>query len=155
MPRALPPPFAAFSAREVRLLAALAPVLLPAGGGLARSHADVDWLSFAQRYAAEAPPQMRLLLKATLLLLGSLGWAWAGCWPAGFSQLHLAERERVVSRWRSSRFFALRGALQMLSLLFLLPFYQDAGVLAEMQVPGGYSTRLSATAAATAGPEVG
>ena len=81
MPRALPPPSAAFSAREVRLLAALAPVLLPAGGGLARSHADVDWLSFAQRYAAEAPPQMRLLLKATLLLLGSLGWAWAGRWP--------------------------------------------------------------------------
>ncbi|WP_374591222.1 hypothetical protein [Aquabacterium sp.] len=126
-----------FSDHESTVLRALAAVLLPVGGPIALSHADVDVLAFAQRFVADAPPHARWLMKGTLHLLERLGWLWCQPVPRRFTRLSAAQQARVIDGWRTSRLPTLRSALQVVSLLVLVPFYQDPRVLRALGVGPG------------------
>ncbi len=129
--------------RERDTLRALAAVLLPEGGAIPYSHLDVDYLRFAQRYIAETPPQVYWLMRATLWTLMHLGWLWCRPWPRRFASLAPAQRARVVDAWRTSRLPALRSALQVVSLLIVVPYYQDPRVQKTLGIsPGKAPGRL-------------
>lgn len=130
-------PNPSFNVRERDTLRALAATLLPEGGAIPYSHLDVDYLSFAQRYVADTPPQVRWLMKTTLWTLERLSWLWCQPWPRRFAKLAPHQRARVVNAWRTSRLPALRSALQVVSLLIVVPYYQDPRVVRTLGVSPG------------------
>lgn len=128
-----------FNARERDVLRALAAVLLPTGGAIPYSHFDVDYLGFAQRFVVDAPPQARWLMKATLWMLDALGWLWCQPLPTRFMHLAPRQQQRVIEGWRTSRVPALRSALQVVSLLIVVPYYQDPRVNEVLGVTSGHA----------------
>lgn len=130
-------PIPSFNVRERDTLRALAATLLPVGGAIPYSHLDIDYLNFAQRYVADTPPQARWLMKATLWMLERLGWLWCQPWPRRFTALSPDRRARVIDAWRTSRLPALRSALQVVSLLVVVPYYQDPRVQRVLGVSAG------------------
>lgn len=110
-----------FTPHERDLLRALAAALLPDDGVDSCNHNHVDYLHFAQRYVADAPPRERRHMKRALLALDWLGWAWCGTMPQRLSKLTVEQRSRLIDAWRCSRRPVLRRALQAVSYLILEP----------------------------------
>lgn len=120
-----PSPIPSFTPRERDLLRALAAALLPDNGIDSCSHTHVDYLSFAQRYVADAPPHMRRQVKRALLAMDWLGWAWCGAAPQRFGKLTIEQRTRLIDAWRDSRRPMLRRALQAVSHVIMEPWHHQ------------------------------
>lgn len=117
------------SARERRTLSAAAECMLPEGGSFALGHRDVDYLHFIEHeYLANVPREVAQLAHVILFFLEYFAW-WFARFPARFSRMAPARRERALDRLRGSRLFFLRGFFILLSNMLLVPFYRDPRVM--------------------------
>lgn len=117
------------SPREKRTLDAAAECMLPGGGPFALGHLDVDYLGFIEtEYLAHVPREVAQLAHVILFFVEYFAW-WFARYPARFSRMPIARREKALDRVRGSRLFFLRGFFILLSNMLLVPFYRDPRVM--------------------------
>lgn len=119
-----------------RLLQALAHTVVPGGGALPLSGAETDWPGFYRQFFSVAPPLVAGLLRLALWCLDWFGWLLLPAWPQRFASLPERCRHRLLLRLRFSHRPAIRGVAQLLSMLVLVPYYQDERVLAALHFTG-------------------
>jgi hypothetical protein len=136
-PAAAPRP-QALRRREHALVTAVADAMFPPGGAIAASGAEAEVASYVDRLFAESQPRQRAQMRALFFLFEHATLIFPA--PGGlgglrrYSSLDESQRQAVLERWRTSRFFVRRLCFTSLRALCTLGFFASPRVLRALRL---------------------
>lgn len=131
-------PAQALRRRELALVEAVADALFPAGGAIAASGGEAEVAGYVDRLVAASQPRQRAQIRALLFLFEHATLLFpAPGGPSGlrrYSSLGASQREAVLERWRTSRWFARRLVFTSLRALCTLGYFASPRVLRALRL---------------------
>lgn len=113
---------------ERRVLEALVDRLFPGDGAVPVRGRDLEVARRVEAYLAQAPREVRLLIRLLLLQL-EFGPPLLIRRVRRFTSLTPAEQERYLERWDGHPWYPLRGGFLLLKILTGVVYYDDPAVL--------------------------
>jgi hypothetical protein len=119
------------SKREIKTLLSVASNIIPEGGAISYSYKDIALVEFVNKYLKDSPLQIKWLIRFNLWFIEYFSWLFIFT-PVLFSRAKAEVRERIMEKLRNSRYFFIRGIHLFVSVLLLIPFYNDKKVWDEI-----------------------
>lgn len=114
--------------REAETLLSVASIIIPVGGNIKYSYADISIVEFVNNYLNGSPKDIQWLIRFNLWFIEYCSWIF-NYRPSFFSTTHQHVREAIITKLQNSNLFFIRGIYLFISLLILIPFYNDKRVL--------------------------
>lgn len=138
--------FRRLRAGEVAFLDAAAEVMFPGGGAIPLSGRDAEIPRYVDGYLDVLPPRVRLQIHAMLLLVEQATIFFPAPGRGGlrrFSALDLAQRERALQGWSSSRLFQRRFVFTALRAVLTMGYLGHPAALSHLQLgPYAFDTPI-------------
>ncbi|MEN8181319.1 MAG: gluconate 2-dehydrogenase subunit 3 family protein [Myxococcota bacterium] len=131
-PRTVPGRFRVLAPREVAFLAAAGDALYPPGGVLPPSGSEARIPEYVDRYLAEVPGRMRLLMRLLFALVEQATIVFRAPGRGGrrrFSSLRPEQRVAALEGWQRSRFFPRRLVFTSLRAILTMGYFAHPPVL--------------------------